>query len=309
MGRRSRCRVGCARYCRIDGARASPYSDPVTIGYRSALAAARLGADSGRLFGRGLRATVRENMRLTLGEAPPALVKATYRHFASALVDIGWYDKLVDPARMDEHFLRDGPGWEQFETVGRTGSVCATGHFGNWELFGAVFHQVGIPMSAVIRPPDTPWFRRHVEKLRRDFGLDPIDKRNALIRAHRAIRKGRCVAFLMDQAAGRHGIPVPFLGQPAWTHTAPAALAKKLDVPLFAGYSTRLGDGVRYRCWTEQISTEGDVETITRRINAVLEQYVRAAPEQWWWFHKRFKPPKSQRRGNKLSPAGIPISE
>lgn len=281
----------------------------MTFSYRCALRAARLAADSGRLFGRGLRATVRENLRLAYGEADPALVKATYRHFATSLVDIGWYDKLVDTKNLDQHFVREGPGWEQFETLGRKGSVCATGHFGNWELFGAVFHHVGIPMSAVIRPPDTPWFRRHVEKLRRDFGLEPIDKRNALILALRAIRKGRCVAFLMDQAAGRHGIPVPFLGQTAWTHTAPAALAKKLNVPLFAGYSTRLGDGIRYRCWTEQISTDGDVETITRRINAVLEQYVRAAPEQWWWFHKRFKPPKSQRRGKSLSPAGIPITE
>ena len=72
----------------------------------------------------------------------------------------------------------------------------------------------------------------------------------------------------------------------------------------------RLGDGIRYRCWTDEpVSTEGDVESITLLLNERLEEYVRAAPEQWWWFHKRFKPPKSQRRGNKLSPAGIPITE
>ena len=281
----------------------------VSLGYRCALRAARLAADSGRLFGRGLRATVRENLRLAFGEADPALVKATYRHFAESFVDIRWYDKLVRDARIEDHFQLEGPAWDLFRERPRTGAVCATGHFGNWELFGAVFPRVGVPMSAVIRPPDTPWLRRHVERLRREFGIEPIDKTNALIHAYKAVRASRCVAFLMDQAAGRHGIPIPFLGQPAWTHTAPAALAKRLNVPLYAGYSTRLGDGVRYRCWAEEVSTDGDVETITRRLNQVLEQYVRAAPEQWWWFHKRFKPPKSQRRGKTLTPAGIPIPE
>jgi len=248
-------------------------------------------------------------MRLTMGEADPALVRATYRHFGSVLADIAWYDRLFDRARLHEHFSIEGPGWKHYEDSGQTGCVCATGHFGNWEIFGAVFHYLDIPLAAVMRPPDTIWFRRHIEKMRRDFNIEPIEKKNALPLAMKAVRRGRAVAFLSDQAAGRHGIPIPFMGQQAWTFTAPAALAKKLDVPLYAGYSTRLGDGIRYRCFTEPISTEGDVETITRRLNEALEQYVRAAPEQWWWFHKRFKPPKSLRRGHKLSPAGIPIPE
>ena len=279
------------------------------LGYRSALRVGRLAADAGRLFGRGLHATVNENLRLAFGEADPALVRRLYRHFAAAFVDIRWYDRLFDPARFEEHFAIEGPGWADFEAAGRVGSVCVTGHFGNWELFGAAFHHLGIPMSAVMRPPDTPWFRRHIEKLRVDFGLEPIGKRNALPLALRALKAGRCVAFLNDQAAGIQGVPLPFFGQSAWTFLAPAALAKKLDVPLFAGYTTRIGDGNRYRCWTESIPTDGDPETITERLNEVLEQYVRAAPEQWWWFHKRFKPPKSQRRGRTLTPAGIPVPE
>ncbi|MHC4407555.1 MAG: lysophospholipid acyltransferase family protein [Planctomycetota bacterium] len=278
----------------------------MTAGYRCALRAARAAADLGRWGGRNLRATVKENLRLVYGESDPELVRRIYRHFASAFVDIRWFDRLFDPARFEEHFVVEGPGWADFEQQGRLGSVCVTGHFGNWELYGAAFHHLGIPMSAVMRPPNTPWFRRHIEKLRVDFGLEPIGKRNALPLAMRALRGGRCVAFLNDQAAGSEGVPLPFLGQPAWTFLAPAALAKKLDVPLYAGYSTRIGDGIRYRCWTERISTKGDPESITRKLNEVLEEYVRAAPEQWWWFHKRFKPPKSQRRGRKVSAAGIP---
>jgi len=55
------------------------------------------------------------------------------------------------------------------------------------------------------------------------------------------------------------------------------------------------------------VPVEGDVESLTRRLNGILEGYVRACPEQWWWFHRRFKPPKAQRRGRRLSPAGVPL--
>ena len=271
--------------------------------------ASRLLADATRIGWPGLRATVRENIRITLGEHDPALVRAIYRHFGAVLADIAWHDRLFDPDRLEDHFSIEGPGWKHYDDAGRGGCVCVTGHFGNWEIFGAVFRALGIPLAAVMRPPDTPWFRRRIEKLRLQFDVELIEKKNALPLAMKAIRRGRAVVFLNDQAAGRHGIPIPFLGQPAWTFTAPAALARKLQVPLYAGYSTRLGDGIRYRCFTESVSTEGDAEAITRRLNERLEEYVRAAPEQWWWFHKRFKPPKSLRRGRKLSPAGIPLSD
>jgi KDO2-lipid IV(A) lauroyltransferase len=180
-----------------------------------------------------------------------------------------------------------------------------TGHFGNWELFGAAFRHLGIPLAPVARP--MPVLGRAVDRFRRAHGQETIPKRDALPLAMKAIRRGLCVAFLADQAAGREGIPVPFFGRPAQTYAAPAALALKLGVPLYAGYSTRLGDGIRYRCFAEHVPAVGDPEALTGRLNAILEGYVRACPEQWWWFHRRFKPPKALRRGRRLSPAGVPL--
>ena len=240
-------------------------------------------------------AVVRSNLRLAFGRAEPRLVRATYRHFAEAAVDVLFFRRIFSLARFSSHFRLEGDGWSHYRRSQPHGAVFVTGHFGNWELFAAVFRHVGIPIAPVVRPPDLAWFARRVEAWRRAMGEEPIPKRNALPLALKAVRKGRAVVFLNDQAAGQHGIPLPFLGQPAFTFTAPAALAKKLDVPLYAGYSTRLGDGIRYRCHAEQVSTEGDIETVTRRLNGILEGYVRARPEQWWWFHRRFKRPRSSR--------------
>jgi len=254
-----------------------------------------------------MTATVRENLRLAYGHADGALVRAIYRHFALAITDLLFYRRIFDPSRFEEHFNFEGGALEHYHETRPGGAVFVTGHFGNWELFGSAFAHVGISIAPVARPPDTRWFERWLHRFRTTTGQEIIPKDNALPLAMKALRRGTCVAFLMDQAAGRHGINVPFFGQPAQTYPAAAALALKLKVPLYAGYSTRLGDGIRYRCYAERLDVDGDVESLTRRINETLEGYVRAHPDQWWWFHKRFKPPRADRRDVPVSPAGVPI--
>jgi KDO2-lipid IV(A) lauroyltransferase len=275
--------------------------------YRAALRVARGAASIAPELLLGRSAVARENLRLAFGRADPRLLRAACRHFAAAAVDLLFFDRLFDPARLDEHFRMEGDGLAHYRATKPSGAVFVTGHFGNWELFGAAFRHWGIPLAPVARPLSSPWLDRAVDRFRRAHGEETIPKRAALPLALKAIRKGLCVAFLADQAAGREGIPVPFFGRDAQTYTAPAALALKLKVPLYAGYSTRIGDGIRYRCHAEHVPAEGDAESLTRRLNGILEGYVRACPEQWWWFHRRFKPPKAMRRGRKLSPAGVPL--
>ncbi|MCK6458480.1 MAG: lysophospholipid acyltransferase family protein [Planctomycetes bacterium] len=273
--------------------------------YGAALRAARAAAALAPELLWRRSAVARENLRLAFGRPPPGLIEASCRHFAEAAVDLLYFDRLFEPARFDEHFRMEGDGLAHYRETGPLGAVFVTGHFGNWELFGAAFRHLGIPIAPVARP--LPWLGAALDRFRRAHGQETIPKREALPLAMRAIRRGLCVAFLADQSAGREGIPVPFFGHDAHTIVAPAALALKLKVPLYAGYSTRLGDGIRYRCFAEHVPLAGDAESMTRRLNAILEGYVRACPEQWWWFHRRFKPPKAFRRGRKLSPAGVPL--
>jgi len=280
---------------------------PLPSGYRAALRAARGVAAVAPELLPGRSAVARENLRLAFGRAEPGLLAAIYRHFAAAAVDLFFFRRLFRPARFAEHFRMEGDGLAHYRETRPQGAVFVTGHFGNWELYGAAFRHLGIPVAPIARPLAVPWLDSAVDRFRRAHGQEAIPKRDALPLALKAIRRGLCVAFLADQAAGREGIAVPFFGHSAQTYAAPAALALKLGVPLYAGYSTRIGDGIRYRCFAEHVPALGDVESLTRRLNVILEGYVRACPEQWWWFHRRFKPPKAMRRGQRLSPAGVPL--
>ncbi|MHC4957753.1 MAG: lysophospholipid acyltransferase family protein, partial [Planctomycetota bacterium] len=234
-------------------------------------------------------------------------VRATYRHFSAAIVDLMYYRRLYDRDRFAEHFTLAGDGFDHYFGRERTGVVLVTGHFGNWELMGAALRDLGVPLAIVAQPPESEHFGVWLDRHRRALGQAIIPKDNALPLAMKALRAGSCVAFLMDQAAGRHGVPVPFFDRPVQTVLAPAALALKLDVPLYAGYSTRLGDGIRYRLWAEHVERRGDAVSLTAHLNRLLEGYVRERPEQWWWFHKRFKLRRSERAGRPVDAAGIPI--
>ncbi|MDH3591664.1 MAG: lysophospholipid acyltransferase family protein [Planctomycetota bacterium] len=276
--------------------------------YRAALRVARAAAAVARRARPRVAATVRENLRLAYGSADRRLVRGVFRHFAEMAVDLAFFDDLFDPSRVDSHFERSGPGWDQFSARARNGAVFVTGHFGNWELYGVALRHHGIPIAPVARPLDGGRMGRWLDRFRRRHGQEVIAKKQALPLALKALRAGRNVAFLNDQAAGRHGIPAPFFGRDVSTFPAPVALARKAGVPLFAGYSTRLGDGIRYRCHAEEVPLEGDDAAMTARLNRILEGYVRACPEQWWWFHRRFKPRRSERAGRAVTPAGVPVS-
>ena len=107
-----------------------------------------------------------------------------------------------------------------------------------------------------------------------------------------ALRDGRVVVLASDQDALERGVFVPFLGRPASTFRGPARLALRHDVPLFFGVLVREGQG--YRMVLERVEAgpgaDADPETrLTRAWVERLEDHVGRRPEQYFWFHRRWK--------------------
>ncbi|MBI4545107.1 MAG: lysophospholipid acyltransferase family protein, partial [Gemmatimonadetes bacterium] len=129
---------------------------------------------------------------------------------------------------------------------------------------------------------------------RERLGMHVIERAHAARQGLAALRAGRVVAFVADQDARRAGLLVPFFGRPASTHRGPAVLALRARAPLFLGYSLR-APGRSYRGLLEEVvvSREGEVDDVVLRLTAAytarLEQAVRAAPEQYFWHHRRWK--------------------
>jgi KDO2-lipid IV(A) lauroyltransferase len=107
------------------------------------------------------------------------------------------------------------------------------------------------------------------------------------------LREGGVLAMLVDQKMN-DGIAVPFFGHTAMTPAAAAAFALRFRCPILPALAERLGPA-RFRVICEAPlplpdtgDRQADIATLTTSLNACLERWIRARPEQWLWLHRRW---------------------
>jgi KDO2-lipid IV(A) lauroyltransferase len=193
--------------------------------------------------------------------------------------------------------VQEVTGWNLVERAlaqGR-GFMIVTGHLGNWELGGSYVAARGVPLEAVARRMENPLFDHYLTETRRRIGMTVIHDADAVRRVPRALREQHSVAFLIDQGAvGLASTWVPFFGRYAKTPRGPAVFALRLRAPLLFACALRQPNG-RFVIHFEEVPIEqtgtldADVDRIVASYTSTLERWVRRAPEQYFWHHRRWK--------------------
>jgi KDO2-lipid IV(A) lauroyltransferase len=167
-------------------------------------------------------------------------------------------------------------------------------HFGNWEVATLAATQRGLKVAQVYRAANNPYVDALVTEFRSIVGSELIPKGMvAARRSMEALKEGRHLALLVDQKMN-DGIAVPFFGRDAMTAPAVAQLAMRYNAAIIPARVERLA-GARFRLTVfpeiEQPRSgdrQADTRAIMTRVNAVLESWIRARPEQWFWLHRRW---------------------
>jgi KDO2-lipid IV(A) lauroyltransferase len=193
--------------------------------------------------------------------------------------------------------VEQASGWEHVDAAfaqGR-GVMFVSGHLGNWELGGSYVAARGVPLEAVARRMENPLFDRYLNETRDRIGMTVIHDAEAVRRVPRAMREQHGVAFLVDQGAvGLASTWVPFFGRYAKTPRGPAVFALRLRTPLVFACALRQPNG-RFVMHFEPIpvnptgTLDADVDQIVAAYTSTLERWVRRAPEQYFWHHRRWK--------------------
>ena len=183
-----------------------------------------------------------------------------------------------------------GPGWEALEAAraeGR-GALLVGGHFGQWEAVRGALKARGIEVGALYRPMNNPWLERTYLENMSEHGAPMLPRGGAGMRELiRHLKGGGVVAILLDQYVV-DGVPIDFLGRPAPTGTAIAALAGRFKVPMIPAYGTRQPDGVQIAIDFEEPLAPGTAEAMTQAAADSLAARVRATPGQYYWLHRRW---------------------
>ena len=184
---------------------------------------------------------------------------------------------------------------ERFDALARGGPfiVCSL-HLGNWEVLGIAGKHIGVPLTGVYQRLSNPLVEDQIYKMREPFyggGLlpkTPMTARTLL----RTIRAGGYPCFLADLRDDR-GAQVPFFGYPSRSNTFPALLARVTGLPLYACAAFR-HPGVRFTIRIEPIAVphtgdrDADAVAATAALQLQFESFIRAAPEQWMWAHRKW---------------------
>lgn len=185
------------------------------------------------------------------------------------------------------------------EHLPKPGEACFffSGHIGNWELICPVAHRHGVDLSVVYRHTNNPYVDKIIAKLRASNCSELIAKGlRGGIRILAAIKRGGAVALLVDQKQN-NGIAVPFFGREAMTSPAIAQIALKYNVPVIPMRVIRTqGAYFNIVIYPPLASPKTgdhaqDVLAFMTRINALLEEWIREYPEQWFWVHRRWPRP------------------
>ena len=225
-----------------------------------------------------------------LGEAERRrLLRAHHASLGMMLIEMGMHWWLPDRRLRG---LADYEGLEHLDTALRQGKgvILLAAHFTTLEIGGRLL---------LLKRPFHPMYRHARNAL-----IDEMMRRGRTRRAGkvihrddvrgmlRSLKQNMPVWYAPDQNYGReHSIFVPFFGVPAATIVATSRLARVSGAPVVPFFQRRMRDG-RYRlCLSPALEDfpSGDLERDARRINALIEQEIRLAPEQYLWVHRRFK--------------------
>lgn len=178
------------------------------------------------------------------------------------------------------------------------GWVGVTGHLGNWELVAqwmGFYSRCGLG-GIIVKRQTNPHVNAIIERARGRHGMPTLYRDESSMRIVRLLREGRCIGMAPDQdVPALAGMFVEFFGRPAYTPIGPARLALTAGVPIMVGYMIDDEDGKHTVVFNEPVFPDptqpkaAEIERLTRAWSRQLEDAIRANPEQWLWFHDRWK--------------------
>jgi KDO2-lipid IV(A) lauroyltransferase len=170
--------------------------------------------------------------------------------------------------------------------------IFISGHFNNFELMAMYIEKFGIDLAAIYRPLNNKFLNPLMEKIREKYICKKQVKKgvSGTREILRHFKNGSSIALMIDQRVSE-GIKTDFFGYPALTTTIPAQFIKKFNTKIVPVYIERTNNNLFKLEFYEAIKFDKneDLQSITLKLNKILEKMILKNPDQWIWTHNRWK--------------------
>lgn len=239
------------------------------------------------------RITALANLKLAFPEKSEAererIALKSFQIMSKAFLSTLWFDS----------YLKDDKNVkiENMDILDRAyakgkGVVIATLHMGNMEASLKIAERYHV--VTVAKAQRNPYIDRFITENREQLNITLLKKDKTTSRKlFEALEEKSIVALFSDHRD--KGAEIEFFGENTIAPTGAVSLALKYDVPLILGYNVLHDDNTCTSYVVEEIELikgENFKESVflnTQLLINKMEKIISENPEQWMWFHDRWK--------------------
>jgi KDO2-lipid IV(A) lauroyltransferase len=261
----------------------------------------RLQLAIGRAFGRvtyrlipSRRRVVERNLEACFPELPAAerdrLARAHFAALGASLAEMatGWFGP---PRKVTSRVTIEGAEHLRAALDAGKGVILFSAHFTTFEFYWAALRPLCTKLCGMYKWQRNPVMNDVMTRGRGRY-FDHLFDKDSVRDMLRHLKSNYVVWYASDQSySGKSSALLPFFGVPAMTNTAIGRIAKASGAAVLPYFCRRVDANHYVMSIYPRLEgfPSGDDERDMRRFIALLEDYVRLCPEQYWWIHQRFK--------------------
>ena len=243
---------------------------------------------------------ISHNLALAFPGSPPlrqaALKKNIYDHFGTIFMEIARTFARRDPQAILSRTRVNNPQIIVRALQKKRGVIIFSAHFGNWEWIPLILHtRLGKDIHSIARPMDNVLIEKKVKEFREAMGSRIIYKQGSLRTILKRLSGNEIVYLLIDQnTVPREGVFVDFFAKKATAITTVSQLYLKKNipvVPVFLHYERQeiILDVLPEIDYPAAGQNPAALTELTQQLTWLIEAQIKKFPEQWFWFHNRWK--------------------
>jgi len=234
-----------------------------------------------------------------------------FRHIGACFLEFPWATKISSSITNSPlQFIEETSSKKSIsEIIGKNEPVMIlSGHLGNFELLASYFANKIGALTVLARVPNYPYLADLLYQLRESNNVRCLWRggKETTTGIIKTIKNNGMLSVLLDQDTEHEGQFVDFFGIPATHPIGALKFAIKYNLRVTTAFIVREGIG-KHRIFFDEIEskkqdlqTEDSIRFILSSYSERLEKYISLHPEQWLWWHKRWRSqPNSKRKSSK----------
>jgi KDO2-lipid IV(A) lauroyltransferase len=246
------------------------------------------------------RQVIEDNLRHAFPESSDiertTIAREMFEHLLLMICEIAHAPRKIHETNWRRHFRLVNPALMVRPMLEPRAVLAVTAHHGNFEMNGYAAGLLGFPTYTLARTLDNPYLQKFLSQFRGATGQHILPAKESSALATSVIEANETLAALADHYGGPKGCWIEFFQRPASCHKAIALFSLAQNAPMVICHTKRttapLQFELNFTAAFDPALATGDtmsVQQLTQWYSSNVESFVREAPGQYWWLHRRWK--------------------